>query len=695
MTSLLQLFSFYFFYLIASAGLIIPYALFTRNTINTQNFILILLLTVFAWMAFFTILSIIVKWTVIGRYREGRHPLWSWYYFRFWLAGKIIGLTPVSLFSGTPFINIYFRLMGAKIGKDVYMGTDQIRIFDLLHVGENTSISRQANLLGYAVRDGELIIGNITIGTNCFVGACSVISENSGMEDNSSLSELSLLSSGEIIPENDFWLGSPALKTDKKDEERKAGVKPAKSLPYPIYILLQTVAVIFLLIYPFGLTIPFAIVFIKIFTYMGLGLAMLSLLPSAAMYIILFHVFITLFKWIIIGQSKEEECSIYSFRYVQKWTVDILIGQSLIFFRSLYATIYLSAWLRTLGVKIGKASEISTVNQLNTDLLDIGGGSFLADSITIGTPEVHNKIMSIRKISIGEKTFLGNSAVISCGKNIGNNVLIGVLSTPPLDEPDTLKNASSWLGSPPMFLPQRQQSEKFPDRLTYNPTIGLYIKRGLIEFVKITLPFTLSSAIIALFYYTVHIISSTGNLWLMILIPPLVLFLFFVVSAFFTVGVKRILIGHYQKSNKPLWSLFVWKNEIVNSLCECLVYPSLINMTLGTPFASLFFKLMGVKIGKNVYFDTTEITEFDLVSIGDNTCLNHRCTIQTHLFEDRVMKMSHLKIGSQCNVGSMSVVLYDSVMECHSSIDALSLVMKGEVIQAGTQWAGSPAKFIA
>ena len=141
--------------------------------------------------------------------------------------------------------------------------------------------------------------------------------------------------------------------------------------------------------------------------------------------------------------------------------------------------------------------------------------------------------------------------------------------------------------------------------------------------------------------------------------------------------------------------MFVWKNEVVNSLCESLVYPSLVSMTMGTPFAAWFFRLMGVKVGKNVYFETTEITEFDLVSIGDNACLNHRCTIQTHLFEDRVMKMSHLKIGDRCNVGSMSVVLYDSVMENNASIAALSLVMKGEVIQEGTRWAGSPAKFIS
>ena len=184
------------------------------------------------------------------------------------------------------------------------------------------------------------------------------------------------------------------------------------------------------------------------------------------------------------------------------------------------------------------------------------------------------------------------------------------------------------------------------------------------------------------------------SLLFVLFVSPGIFILFFILTAYFTAFVKRILIGRYKPSNKPLWSMFVWKNELVNALCESMVYPSLVALTMGTPFASWFFRLMGVKVGKNVYFETTEITEFDLVSIGDNVCLNHRCTIQTHLFEDRVMKMSHLKIGDNCNVGSMSVVLYDSVMENNCAISALSLVMKGEVIQQGTKWAGSPAKFI-
>ena len=90
--------------------------------------------------------------------------------------------------------------------------------------------------------------------------------------------------------------------------------------------------------------------------------------------------------------------------------------------------------------------------------------------------------------------------------------------------------------------------------------------------------------------------------------------------------------------------------------------------------------------------ETTEITEFDLVTIGDHTSLNYGCTIQTHLFEDRVMKMSDVVIGKECSIGSLSVILYDTRMCDNSLIRGLSLVMKGESLPEHTVWQGSPCQ---
>ncbi len=88
---------------------------------------------------------------------------------------------------------------------------------------------------------------------------------------------------------------------------------------------------------------------------------------------------------------------------------------------------------------------------------------------------------------------------------------------------------------------------------------------------------------------------------------------------------------------------------------------------------------------------TTGFLEFDLVEVGDRVALNEDCVLQTHLFEDRVLKASGLRIGPDCTVGACAVVLYESEMEAGARLGALSLLMKGETLPADTAWIGIPA----
>jgi non-ribosomal peptide synthetase-like protein len=178
---------------------------------------------------------------------------------------------------------------------------------------------------------------------------------------------------------------------------------------------------------------------------------------------------------------------------------------------------------------------------------------------------------------------------------------------------------------------------------------------------------------------------------MLILIATLVFTLLSYSSMLFGLLAKWMLIGRYKPNAKPLWSTFVWRNELINAITECFIFPLYQNMMLGTPMAPLFFRMMGCKIGHKVYMESTEITEFDLVHIQSNSALNFGCTIQTHLFEDRVMKMSVVDIGKYCTIGAMSVVLYDSKMGNHSTLDGLSLLMKGETLPESTKWQGSPS----
>ena len=98
------------------------------------------------------VIPIAVKWIMIGRYRPGAYPLWGTFYFRWWFATTIEAAVPVGYLTGTPLLNIYLRLMGAKIGPNVHLASDAFAIYDLLTIGEDSSINADSNLLGYTDR---------------------------------------------------------------------------------------------------------------------------------------------------------------------------------------------------------------------------------------------------------------------------------------------------------------------------------------------------------------------------------------------------------------------------------------------------------------------------------------------------------------------------------------------------------------
>ena len=103
----------------------------------------------------------------------------------------------------------------------MHLDSDTFAIYDLLSIGDDSSINADSNLLGYTVENGRLKIGRITIGKRCFVGARAALREDTVMEDDSALEDLSLLPRGAVIPRGQTWLGSPARPVAASRAERR------------------------------------------------------------------------------------------------------------------------------------------------------------------------------------------------------------------------------------------------------------------------------------------------------------------------------------------------------------------------------------------------------------------------------------------------------------------------------------------
>lgn len=644
-------------------------------------------------------IPIALKWIIIGRYKPGAYPIWGSYFFRWWLVTTVEAAVPVGYLTGTPLLNIYLRLMGAKIGANVYLGSDSFATYDLLSIGDDSSINVDSNLLGYIVEDGFLKLGHINIGQRCFVGTRAALRENTTMEDDSALEDLSLLPRGARIPRGETWLGSPGEQKPEgratlSSARRNANLAPHRS-SLPRRFLFGLFHAIGLLIFPVLVVSALfpGIAVMNELNYIDPYYWYLFLAPLVGVsFIVLLCLEIAAIKWLLLGKIKAGTHRLHTFYYLRKWFVDQTMDLSLDILGPLYASVYLTPWYKLLGATLGRGAEVSTASFISPDLLSIGEESFIADSVSLGAPRVRDGIVTIGRNHIGKRSFIGNSAMLPPETFIGDSVLVGCLSSPPANPSDALREDTTWMGSPPIFLPQRQQSAVFSDETTFNPTSFLRVQRAVIEFIRVVMPSTCFIILISLLFSSLLLLRDYFSLAQTLLFFPFLYLGCGLTAAFGTILAKWALIWRYRPCENPLWSTFVWRNELLNALHEHLAEPFFVGALSGTPFVCWYFRLLGAKIGRRVYMETTDLSEFDLATVGDEANLNADCTIQTHLFEDRVMKMSTVEIGPRCNVGAGSLVLYDTRMEDGSSLGDLSLLMKGEVLPPDSHWEGIPAR---
>lgn len=687
-----------FIYSLFACQIFLPYLgyYYVQTETESHVYAIIMSLAMFCVLPpLLSLFSIFVKWVVIGKYKEGNYPLWGSYYFRWWFVEKIEKLVQIDFLNGTPLYRSYLRMRGLKIGRDAQIGTIVMAAEDLIRIGENVSISSSVVFNNVVIEDGLIKFTKIDIGDHAYIGSTCTIDGNTKIESWGEMKELSSLKNGDTIRRGQIWQGSPACLLSTKEAVDMQVPEPVSSFRKKYYYVLFS---FMLLVFPFALLLPLLPVLVLItemdnnaadydfsyFVYVPL---------LALLYMVLFAIQTIIVSRILQYKLKPGIYSIYSKTYLKKWLSDQLMSLSLIILHPVFATVYISSFFRALGAKIGEYTEISTANNVSHTMLEIGRNSFIADNVNLGESDVRAQKLILEKTKIGNNSFVGNSALIPQGYVLGDDMLIGVLSVPPTVGQQENNAAKDWFGSPSIALPNRQASNSYDTNLTFRPSKLRWLSRASIELIRIIIPETVLLCTSILFIAYVHDILIDYTWWQFLLIFPFYFLAFIGIPCFLVVLLlKWIFVGVYKEAQLPMWSLKVWLSEAITSSYEALAVPFFLEFLTGTAWLPFFMRMFGVKIGKKVFLYTADITEFDMVSIGDEASLNLDCGPQTHLFEDRVMKIGKIKMMKQSTIGSGTIILYNSEIGENVSIGPLSLMMKGEVLQNNTRWDGSPLR---
>lgn len=642
------------------------------------------------WLPLAVLLTVVAKRTLIGAYRPAREPVWGAFHVRHWLVTQAARRIPWALLDETVFAGAVLRALGAKVGKRVHLhqGVDVHRGgWDLLEIGDDAALGQEAAVRLVGFDDGHVVVGPVRIGRGAVLETRAGVDAGATVGDGACLTALSWLPSGETVPAGERWHGVPA----RRDGQPAAppATTYGRAVPPALHgVLLVLARVLLRVLVP----VPVVAVMAAAAALGGVGAAevigwMTAPTWSTAGFLVVSAV-------VVLGVPLGLVSEAFALRLLGRVRAGVVDRYSLAYLRALLksdgvrvggtwlaGTLFWPTWLRMAGMRIGRNAEISTIIDVIPELVTIGDDCFLADGIYLGGPLVVQGRVTLAATSLGDRSFVGNHAVVPADEQLPGGVLVGVCTVARGAE---LEECGATFGHPAFELPRRAEVV-YDRRLTHDPGFLRWFSRFFFEAARFVVP------VGAL---------ALGYVWFALLAHPAwpaafplgwALATLAVASAACVgvVGAKWALIGRSRPGQRPLWSCWCSRWDFVYVLWEFLARGLLENLE-GTLFLPWYLRAMGVRVGRGVVLGAgfAQVVDPDMMVLEDGVTVEGY--FQAHSFEDRVFKMDRVFVRRGATVAAGSVLFYGADIGEGARVAPHGVVMKNERLLPGGLYVGCP-----
>lgn len=618
----------------------------------------------------------------------GEYPRGGRVHLRLWAAQVLAERLGVFSISSGPWLVLYARALGARIGRDAVLHSPP-PITGHLRLDEGAAIEPEVDLTGHWV-DGDLVhVGAIRVGAWASVGTRSTLLPGARIGAYARI-EPGSAAAGEV-PEGERWAGSPAepvrLGKGGKNAAKPQGPQVAHASFTRRWSAGYGTTALLLGLLPPAAAVP-ALAVLAAFLggattiWQAFGQGLVGLAPTVIVFFLAFAVLVFGGVRALSIGMRPGDFPLHSLPAWRVWTTTQLMAMARIWLYPLYASIATPIWLRLLGMKVGRDVEASTVLAVPA-MTSVDHGAFLADDTMIAPYELAEGMLSVGAVRIGKRVFVGNSGMVGLGRKLPKGSLVGVLSA----APTKAKRGKSYLGMPPERL--RRASQDTDSSLTYNPPARLKAARAAVEICRIV-PAMISAGLVL---FAAALVAQTarglGAPAAVLLAGPIMLGVG-ALGAAIAVTAKWVIVGRIAAEDKPLWSSFVWRNELADNFIELIGAPWFAETWLGTAVLNLWLRALGSRIGRGVWCETYWLPEADLIVLADGATVNRGCVVQTHLFHDRVMSMDLVTLHEGATLGPQCVILPAGSIGSGATVGPASLVMRGEAVPPRTRWTGNP-----
>jgi non-ribosomal peptide synthetase-like protein len=645
------------------------------------------------------LIPILAKWILIGRWKPRTIQVWTLAYVRFWAVKTLTRTNPLVLFAGSPIYTLYLRLLGAKIGKRVTVYSPTTVCTDLLTIGDDTVIRKDAQLPGYRAVAGVIEVGPITLGNNVIIGEQTVIDINSSLGDGARLGHSSSVHAGQHIGPDEFWHGSPA----RPSGSRYPNIDPARcgSLRRLVYSLWQ-------LVIPVGVYAPLLIAApvllarvprlaplldsgpptLTQWTYyreVALHTAVLALLYG----LLNFAIVMIVPRMLNLGLKPGRVYPLFGYHYWLHRTIARRTNSG--FFMELVGdSSYVVHYLRALGYTLGRYEQTGSnfgagVKHDNPYLCSVGPGTMVADGLSMINADYSSTSFRLSEVSVGERSFLGNGIAYPAQSRVGGNTLLGTMTMVPIDGP--MRENTGLLGAPSFQIPrtvERDTQLEVTDDGERRRLLRAKNRHNTATIIMFLIARFIPVYLTVLLGETAVLNATLGPLALLGLSSAST-----AAGLVFYVFLQRV--SNRWQAVVPegcsIYNRAFWRHERYWKL-PAQGWMQAFN---GTPFKPLVWRALGVHIGRRVFDDGFAMPEKSLVTIGDDCTLNAGSGVQCHSQEDGAFKSDRTALGNGVTLGVGAFVHYGVTIGDGAVLAPETFVMKGEDLPPQTRWIGNPA----
>ena len=132
----------------------------------------------------------------------------------------------------------------------------------------------------------------------------------------------------------------------------------------------------------------------------------------------------------------------------------------------------------------------------------------------------------------------------------------------------------------------------------------------------------------------------------------------------------------------------------VHATMTLVVRYSFLEFVTPSAFGQLFYRLMGMKIGRNVTINSTAIADPSLIELEDNVTIGGSASLLAHYAQGGYLVIAPVKICTGATIGLRAVIMGGVEVGAKAKVLASSFVLPNTKIPPGETWAGIPARRI-